>query len=224
MFNRASEWGWKGENPVAHVSLFKEVKRERFLLPQEVASFFCAVDMEANQTIKDFIYVCLLTGARRANVQAMRWPHIDFNLKIWTISAADAKGNETISIPLLPPVLEILERRHKAAKSEWVFPSTGCTGHLVEPKSAWKRILKTASLSDLRLHDLRRTLGSWQAITGASLLLIGKSLGHKNTSSTDTYARLSNDAVRESMEKATKAILFAANDGNPSHSLPYVVS
>jgi len=211
MFNRAAEWGWKGENPVAHVSLFKESKRQRFLLPEEISAFFHAVDTEQNETMRDFIYVSLLTGARRANVQAMTWPQIDFSLKIWTISAANTKGDETISVPLLPPVLDIIERRHKTAKTEWVFPGSGRTGHLVEPKSAWKRILKVAGLSELRLHDLRRTLGSWQAITGASLLVIGKSLGHKNTSSTDIYARLSNSAVRESMERATSALLLAGN-------------
>jgi len=211
MFNRGAEWGWKGENPAAHVSLFKETKRERFLLPEEVSAFFHAVDAQPNESIRDFIYVCLLTGARRANVQAMTWPQIDFNLKIWTISAAEAKGDETISVPLLPPVLEILERRNKTATTEWVFPGSGRTGHLVEPKSAWKRILKAAGLSDLRLHDLRRTLGSWQAINGSSLVVIGKSLGHKNASSTQIYARLSNSAVRESMEKATNALLVAGN-------------
>jgi len=139
----------------------------------------------------------------------MGWLQIDFNLKIWTISAADAKGEETITVPLLPPVLEILKRRNKTATTEWVFLGTGRTGHLVEPKGAWKRILKTAGLSDLRLHDLRRTLGSWQAIVGSSLLVIGKSLGHKSASSTEIYARLSNTAVRQSMEKAANALLLA---------------
>jgi integrase len=193
------------------VSLFKETKRERFLLPEEVSAFFHAVDTEPNETIRDFIYMCLLTGARRANVQAMTWSQIDLNLKIWTISAAEAKGDETLTVPLLPQVLEILKRRKETATSEWVFPGTGRTGHLVEPKSAWKRILTAAGLSDLRLHDLRRTLGSWQAIMGSSLLVIGKSLGHKNASSTQIYARLSNSAVRDSMEKATSALLLAGN-------------
>jgi hypothetical protein len=37
-------------------------------------------------------------------------------------------------------------------------------GYLIEPKSGWRRILKRAGIEDLRLHDLRRTLGSsWQA-------------------------------------------------------------
>ncbi len=57
-------------------------------------------------------------------------------------------------------------------------------------------------LIDLRLHDIRRTLGSYQAITGASLPIIGKTLGHKSQQSTQIYARLNDDPVRDSMEKA----------------------
>jgi len=61
----------------------------------------------------------------------------------------------------------------------------------------------------LRIHDLRRTMGSWQAINGESLTVIGKSLGHKNVATTAIYARLHLDPVRASMEKATEA-MFAA--------------
>ncbi len=63
-------------------------------------------------------------------------------------------------------------------------------------------------LMDIRLHDIRRTFGSYQAITGASLQVIGKSLGHKSSQSTQIYARLNLDPVRASIEKATSAMLM----------------
>jgi integrase len=66
-----------------------------------------------------------------------------------------------------------------------------------------------ARMDDLCIHDMRRTLGSWQAATGASLVVIGKSLGHKGYESTQIYSRLSLDPVRESMQTATKAMLAA---------------
>lgn len=64
-------------------------------------------------------------------------------------------------------------------------------------------------LENLRVHDMRRTLGSWQAATGASLVIIGKSLGHRDISSTTIYSRLNLDPVRDSMQTATRA-MFAA--------------
>jgi integrase len=109
----------------------------------------------------------------------------------------------------VPKALEILQERyeHRVDETEWVFPGTGVTGHLVSPKNAWLRIKKRAGLPDIHLHDLRRTLGSWQAATGASPAIIGKTLNHKDISTTTIYARLSLDPVRNAMDVATAAIL-----------------
>ena len=90
-----------------------------------------------------------------------------------------------------------------------MFPADSKSGHLVEPRAAWRRILGNAGIENLRMHDLRRTLGSWQANTGASLQVIGKSLGHKNARTTEVYARLAFEPVRESVDRATQAMLAA---------------
>jgi integrase len=74
----------------------------------------------------------------------------------------------------------------------------------------FRRENPNAGFRDLRIHDLRRTLGSWQAATGASLPILGKSLGHKSLAATQIYARLNLDPVRESVNKATDAMLLAA--------------
>jgi integrase len=78
-------------------------------------------------------------------------------------------------------------------------------------KSAWGRITKRAGLDDVRPHDLRRTLGSWQAAAGVSLPVIGKSLGHKNQATTAIYARLNLDPVRAAVDTAAAAMLAAAS-------------
>ena len=64
-----------------------------------------------------------------------------------------------------------------------------------------------ARMRDLRIHDLRRTLGSWQASGGSSLPVIGRSLGHKQVQTTAIYARLGLGPVRESVERAASAML-----------------
>ena len=80
---------------------------------------------------------------------------------------------------------------------------------MIDPKKAWKALLTAAGLEDLRIHDLRRSLGSWAAIQGTSLAIIGAALGHKSTESTRIYARLTVDPVRDAMEKATSAMVSA---------------
>jgi integrase len=133
----------------------------------------------------------------------MKWEDIDFSIKEWRIP--DTKNGEPVRIPLIEEALEILGDRSwiKGPSMPWVFPSNDSkSGHLEHPRAAWKRILDRAGLKNLRIHDLRRTLGSYQAIAGASLTIIGKSLGHKSPQSTAIYARLSNDPVRASMTSA----------------------
>jgi integrase len=210
LFNKAIEWGWKGENPAAGAPTFPEHKRERFLQPEEVPAFFKALAVEGNETIRDYILISLFTGARRANVQAMRWEEINLEQAKWRIPVTKHGDSETVT--LSPEVLAILDTRKASAVREWVFPGTGRSGHLEEPKAAWKRILQRAKIRDLRLHDLRRTLGSWQAAGGSSLIVIGKSLGHKSLAATQIYARLNLDPVRASVNAATAAMMLAAKE------------
>lgn len=210
VFGRAIEWGILHENPCLGIRKHKEQARERFLSGDELRRLFEALEEEANIVCRDFFLVALLTGARRTNVLEMKWSDIDFSASIWSIP--QTKNGTPQTVPLVPAVIEVLQRRLEAKLktkllNPFVFPGHGKTGHLVEPKSAWKRICERAGIEGVRIHDLRRTFGSWQAITGASLPIIGKTLNHKSQSATAIYARLDLDPVRASMEKAAQSML-----------------
>jgi integrase len=155
----------------------------------------------------DFFLLALLTGARRANVQAMRKSEISLSEGVWRIPMT--KNGTSQNVTLSPEAMAVLASRMESVEGDFIFPGTGRTGHLVEPKTAWARILKNASLENLRIHDLRRTLGSWQAKSGASLTIIGKSLNHKTHQATAIYARLDLDPVRQSVNTATAAMFGA---------------
>lgn len=262
MYNKAIEWGWKGENPAAGIKKFKEKSRDRFLQPHELPYFFEALETETeNVAAKDYIMLSLLTGARKSNVLSMRWDELNLERAEWRIP--ETKNGEPVLVALSVQALEILTMRKKHKQNEWVFASkTSKKGHLQDPKKAWQRVLKRAEIYQLlellakkkgwkvkdlerlkleaeahltntveeyrkeakrlkldtsglglpgvRIHDLRRSLGSWQAVTGASGYIIGKSLGHKSQQATAIYARLNLDPVRESVERATAAMFAAA--------------
>jgi integrase len=200
---------YSGDNPWVGVKKFKTQARERYLKPEELERLFRLLKDVANDTgIRDYIYISLFTGARKANVLGMRWEQIDFDLAIWTIPLT--KSGESQTLPLPTFVLELLLARHKNRTSDWVFPGTGSTGHLVEPKRGWNALLKAAEIEGLRKHDLRRTLGSWMAMGNQSLHMIGKVLGHKSPTATQIYSRLAHDPIRQAMEKAQNDMLAAA--------------
>ena len=94
-----------------------------------------------------------------------------------------------------------------------VLPSVKSkSGHLEDPKRPWRELLHRAGIENTCLHDLRRTMGSYKAISGTSLHIIGKSLGHKSTSATQVYARLTADPIRESMQKAIDRMVELAKN------------
>lgn len=203
IYNKAIEWGWLGTNPAIGIKKFKEKARDRFLQPNELPRFFASLDQE-DDLIRDYILISLFTGARKSNVLSMRWEEIDFVSQTWRIP--ETKNGEPVTIALVVPAIKILERRKQNTNSEFVFSSNSRSGHLADPKRAWDRVLKNAKIDDLHIHDLRRTLGSYLAASGANSYIIGKSLGHKSQQATAIYARLNLDPVRQSVELATAAI------------------
>jgi integrase len=207
---------YSGTNPAERVKKNPPVQRDRFIQPDELPRFFEALVGMPNPTMRDFFLLALLTGARRANVCSMRWVDLDIQSGVWRI--AMTKNGTPQNVTLSPEAVVVLEGRERAC--EWVFPGDGATGHIVEPKKAWAALLKAAGLENLRFHDLRRTLGSWQARTGASLPIIGKSLNHKTHQATAIYARLDLDPVRQSVNTATSAMMEAAGLKEPAVVLP----
>jgi len=226
MLSKAVEWGYLDANPAQSVKVSgSTVKRDRFLQPDELARFFEAVVAEPNDIIRDLILLALLTGARRSNVCAMHWREIDLKAGVWKIKRT--KNGEPQTIPLCPEAVAILEARQTTTANGFVFPGTGKTGHIAEPRKGFARVMERAGIPHGRdvengmvLHDLRRTLGSWQARTGASLAIIGKSLNHKSQQATAIYARLDLDPVRQSVNTATAAMFEAAGLKEGAEVLP----
>jgi integrase len=202
------EKGWNGKNPAAHIKLFHEEKRKRFLQPDELARLFTALRKEPNPDLRDFVNISLWTGARRGDVLSMRWQDISLTDNRWSVP--DPKS-DPYTIPLTTEAVTILRDRlrRRVNDASWIFSSHGRTGHLVNLKKPWKKLLERAKINDLRIHDLRRTQGSYQAGQGTSLLVIGKSLGHKTTAATQVYAQLQLDPVREAMAAANQTMSTA---------------
>ena len=207
IYARASEWGYTGINPAKDIRPFKEVKRDRFIQADELPAFFKALADDTSEDFKHFVLLCLLTGARRVNVLSAQWQEINLASAVWRIP--DTKNGDPVVVALVPEAVEILNARDPQ-KTGFVFPADSKTGYLSPPAKRWQALLKRAGMADFRIHDLRRSLGSWQAISGASLAIIGKSLGHKSADATLIYARLSMDPVRASVNTATTAMLQAA--------------
>ncbi|MEF8705977.1 MAG: tyrosine-type recombinase/integrase, partial [Candidatus Accumulibacter sp. UW27] len=211
IFGKAVEWGHLEANPATGVKVTgRSVSRDRFLQPDELPRFFEALAEEPSIAMRDFILLALLTGARRANLCAMHWREIDLAASNWRLPVT--KNGTPQTVTLCPEAVEILTARQESTAGGYVFPSRSASGHFNGARDGLLRVLKRAGIpygrneaNGVTLHDLRRTLGSWQARTGASLAIIGKSLNHKSQQATAIYARLDLDPVRAAENTATSA-------------------
>jgi len=191
---------WKVANPAADVSVPKKEKRKRFLQPDELVRFNAELEKEEHKVLVDVLTLLLATGARKSNVYAMRWQDVSFELRRWSVPMS--KSGVGYEINLTTAALKVLERRRReiAETETFVFPARSKSGHLCDVKKQWARFRKDCGLSDVRLHDLRRTRGSYLAISGVSLQQIGAVLGHKSLGSTEVYAQLHNEATAKALE------------------------
>lgn len=191
-------------NPVGAVDRVPEQSRERFLKPDELPIFIASVEQE-DEPWKGYFKILLFTGARKTAAASMRWQDIDFKGSVWHVPSWDSKNKKSLAVPLVPEAAAVLNKIKETAVNDWVFPSsTSTSGHIETPTKPWKRICERAGFTDLRIHDIRRTVGSWLAASGASNFTISKALGHMSPRSADVYARLTVDPVREALGSITK--------------------
>jgi integrase len=210
LYESALSWGvYAGENPVKRIKRYPEEQRERFVQPAELPRFFEALKPEP-PLIQVGFQVMLLTGAREMEVFSMRWDDVDFDRATWTIPSSRSKNKKAHYVPLPSAVVELLQAMPRRLGSPYVFATSSKTGHLVNPWHAWGRIKARMGVDDLRIHDLRRTLGSWLAADGASLAIIGKALNHAQPQTTAIYARLNLDPVRTALEANAQRMLQGA--------------
>lgn len=212
MFNLAIRWGYyEGTNPARGIQKNKEKKRDRWLTPQELPRVAKAINEEENIFARAAIWLYLFTGVRKSELLQAKWEDIDMERK--ELKLSDTKAGRAHYVPLSSPALKILEDLPRLLDNPYIIPGAQKGGHWVELKKVWKRIKSRAQIEDIRLHDLRRTVGSWLAQSGSSLHLIGRVLNHSSTSTTAIYAHFAQDHVRDALENHAQRLLDVVKQG-----------
>jgi integrase len=206
MFNLAIRWKLAASNPTIGVKRFREERRERFLNAEEVNRLFKSLDEEASPYWTAFFRLAILLGCRKSELLSARWQDINLDERVWLIP--QTKAGRPHRLPLPAAAIDVLTTLPSRGNSPWLFSSDKHPGQrLSRADDAWPRIRQRAGIRDVRIHDLRRTLGSWLAAQGCSLPLIGKTLNHSDVATTQIYARLSLEPVRLALEKNATLML-----------------
>jgi len=211
IYNKAKIWQLcSGDNPFASISLFSETPRNRFLTAAETTALLGKLLAHPNADLRDFGVIALFTGARKANIMSMQWSEINLTpgAATWTIPAGKAKNSSAQVIPLGPAEANLLSQRSARlageaesrgdSLSDFVFPGPGKSGHRVDVKKAWTTLREQLKISDVTIHDLRRSLASAMASRNIEPQVIRKALNHKDLKTTmSVYALVNGQAERD---------------------------
>lgn len=137
-------------------------KQGDVLNKSQLSLWFEHVRNISNPYFSAYLQALLLTGARRKEMELLKWTHVDFRWK--TIRLYDTEnglGERVISLPpYLASVLAALPRINV-----WVFASPSSKeGHIIGAPKAHTLALQKANLPHISLHGLRRsfsTLSEW---------------------------------------------------------------
>ena len=200
IMSKSGRWA---DNPARGVDRYDEAVRTRRLSMDELERLWRALDA-GDDLWADFFKLLIVTGARRAALCAMRWQDVDLQVGVWTVPATWSKNHRELAIPLTDKAVEVLTGRiAKRPNLPWVWPSDESkTGHVVNPEKPWRRYLESAQITlHATLHDVRRTLGSRLANSGAASATITRALGHVSPQSARAYVHLDTEMVRDAVEK-----------------------
>jgi len=223
IYAKAMAWGYlprHHDNPTAGITLFKEEKRDRWLTGDEMPRVAEAIAAEANVYVQAAIWLYLFTGVRKSELLNAQWADVD--LDRGELRLPDTKSGRTHYVSLSLPAIELLSRVPRIAGNPYVLPGHKAAQHLVNIDKPWQRIRNRAACDDVRLHDLRRTVGSWLAQSGNSLHLIGRILNHQQSSTTEVYARFAQNHLREALDRHGQQILDTAGKSDFSDLLSQI--
>ena len=171
------------------------------------------------------IYTAVNTGLRQAELLGLRWRDIDLDMLSISVSQVLLKRRGTCQFKepktsrsrrriAMTPKLACYLREYKAERDSlyWhlgqpptldslVFSST--EGKPLDPSilsHAFHKIAESASLQNVRFHDLRHTFASLMLLKGAKPKVISEALGHASVAFTmDVYSHIMEGMQEDAM-------------------------
>lgn len=193
ILNDAVRAGKIERNPCEGADTIRGVAtRNRFLEHEELIELLARAGDEA-AWLSDFILWSVHSGMRRGEILNLDWPSVRrINDERAIVVIETSKVDRPRHVTCTPTMMKILDRQVERKKQgdERVFPIA-----LSTLKRKWKKVLAQANLTDVRLHDLRRTHATHVVASGIDLNSVAGRIGHTDLTMLQRhYAALTDSA------------------------------
>jgi integrase len=233
------KWGWLTVNPAANASPPRARKQQLDLPdPGDIARLIEAA-AKVNPSLPTYLRLAAATGARRGELCALRWKHVDLERHRLTIARSivevsgeliekDTKTHQVRKVSLDEETVAVLTA-HRAACEELagkcgatLASSSFLFSHEVDFSTPWRpnyatlafgRLRDELGLEGVKLHHLRHFSATQLLSAGIDIRTVSGRLGHANASTTlDFYAQF----LQAADERAADAL--GALLGRPAHA------
>ncbi len=189
-----------------------------------------------------FFTLAFCTGARRAELAALRWSNVDLERATVTISESvvrtktglEFKGTKTGCVRVVPlnGLAIAALRSHRAKQNakrlrkgdeyevrDLVFADPlGGPWNPGSISNAFDRMAREVKLSTTRLHDVRHSAATWLLQGGVDVRTVAAILGHSTPVTTlNTYAHVMPGAEAKAVEAIAERLARVASGGSYGH-------
>jgi integrase len=227
-FRRAVRWGWTDRNPTTETTAPPPSHPEP-LPPTPAEATRIMAEAWKDLDLGPLVWVAMATGARRGELCALRWRHIDTTHGVMVIRSAiaqarrrvwekDTKVHQRRHIALDPVTSTILDtyrqERHKRAAAVgatlsddgFVFTPQADAGKCWSPQGLSSRYRRLVGRLGIRtsLHKLRHYSATELIRAGVDVRTVAGRLGHSGAGTTLTYYAA---WVREADQRACRILM-----------------
>ena len=199
--------GWIASDPFAGFRVTAKYRDRRFLSESELQAVMdVQVPNYKTAIVRDIFVFCCFTGLAYVDVQKLSHDdiHTDDRGDMWIIDNR-AKTGTQFRVKLLPVAKELVERyRRLKLPDNKVFPVKDCDSM----DMSLRHVARHAGLSfNPTMHVARHTFATTVTLSqGVPLETVSKMLGHKHITTTQIYAKITNDKIGRDMDALSEKI------------------
>lgn len=169
------------------------------LSKEEERNLFEALKKLKNPHYGEMIFVAFQTGLRKHNITHLRRDEVDFQYKTLQIIQ---KGDRRLTIPVNSSVVELLQSiPENGTPFFWINKYTKKPYRTIH-YDIWAKVKELAGIKHpFRIHDIRHVAATKILAVSHSLKVAQEFLGHTTIKHTQRYAHLTEQQLREAIEK-----------------------
>ena len=201
MVYMALDKGWIAVHPFPDVWITPQSRERHFLNEDEIRKIM-EVHLPNYKTavVRDIFVFCCFTGLAYADVRKLTHDDIrtDGNGDMWIIDGRQKTGTQ-FRVQLLPVARELVERyRRLSLPGGTVFPVKSCCSTIRSLRAIARR---AGIATDLTTHVARHSFATSVCLSqGVPIETVSKMLGHKHITTTQIYAKITNDKIKRDMD------------------------